>query len=422
MSTRTRGANAHGTPRVLIITDYLPAVNTVNAASQHVALEILRLARAGIDYDVVSIGTTEDIRARQPELPILGESVFRRSGLPHRFLAIRMFRFVFLLTVSIFEPLALYVTLADPIVRGRIRALLGERTYTHIHLQGIGAVRFASSVRRAAPRATLSVCLHNHEAEMARRRLIAAPPVAALAGWVISRVQSVAVEESDIVAMLSNRDAFLLKADLPARLRSRIRVVRPEMLLYWDEPPTASLKSLGFFGNLGRSENQEALLWFLKHVWPHLSGSGLTFKVGGRGAPRSLEQIIARYPDAVHIGYVKDLAQFIRSVDAMIAPLRKGGGVKFKVLQSLSASRVVLGTDLAFEGIDERRSLPRCESIQDYVLQIDHLQSNPTVLAQLQRESKKVAREFFERAPCAWEEIDVLRKETYRPPPEGTSA
>jgi hypothetical protein len=57
------------------------------------------------------------------------------------------------------------------------------------------------------------------------------------------------------------------------------------------------------------------------------------------------------HPSIEVLGEIDDLAEYYESVDISLAPIRLGGGVKTKVIESLCFQVPVIGTVEAFEGI-----------------------------------------------------------------------
>jgi hypothetical protein len=57
------------------------------------------------------------------------------------------------------------------------------------------------------------------------------------------------------------------------------------------------------------------------------------------------------HPSIEVIGEIDDLAKYYASIDISLAPIRLGGGVKTKVIESLCFQVPVIGTAEAFEGI-----------------------------------------------------------------------
>jgi polysaccharide biosynthesis protein PslH len=57
------------------------------------------------------------------------------------------------------------------------------------------------------------------------------------------------------------------------------------------------------------------------------------------------------------IGAVPDVADYYRAADAVIIPLRAGGGTRIKLLEAFSYRRSVVSTALGAEGIEVRHGI-----------------------------------------------------------------
>lgn len=123
-----------------------------------------------------------------------------------------------------------------------------------------------------------------------------------------------------------------------------------------------------FYGAWNRDENSECLLWFIKKVLPLLKRN-FNFKVIGGGMSERLYRKICAVPGFSCAGFVADPVAEIARCEALIAPLHKGAGVKVKVIDALTSGTKVLGTDVAFEGIEDNEThklFIRCSSPKDF--------------------------------------------------------
>ena len=79
-----------------------------------------------------------------------------------------------------------------------------------------------------------------------------------------------------------------------------------------------------------------------------------TFRVTivGPGCPRRLRKTLSRFPEVQVAGYVGDLAGAYLNADAVLVPIRAGGGTRIKVLEAFSRRRPVVSTSAGVEGIE----------------------------------------------------------------------
>jgi polysaccharide biosynthesis protein PslH len=100
---------------------------------------------------------------------------------------------------------------------------------------------------------------------------------------------------------------------------------------------------LVFFGVRDWPPNQEAFLKSLE-LWPRISAGipGAELWIAGAKKPAAREP---QYPPGVHdVGFVPDLAEFLSTCRALMAPIKTGGGVRAKLLDAASRGLPVVAT------------------------------------------------------------------------------
>ena len=97
---------------------------------------------------------------------------------------------------------------------------------------------------------------------------------------------------------------------------------------------------------LGRRDwppNQEAFLHALR-LWPRIADgiSGAELCIVGPKKPGTRDPV---YPEGVReLGFVEDLPEFLGTCRALMAPIKTGGGVRVKLLDSIRMGLPVIGT------------------------------------------------------------------------------
>ena len=108
------------------------------------------------------------------------------------------------------------------------------------------------------------------------------------------------------------------------------------------------------FGKMNFLPNVDAVLWFANKVLPKLPFSIRLVAMGSSPSDKLLE-FSKTNPRLVVTGFVEDPAPILFSALASIAPVKLGGGIQNKVIESLAAGARVIVSEQVM------RSMPNCE-------------------------------------------------------------
>jgi glycosyltransferase involved in cell wall biosynthesis len=129
---------------------------------------------------------------------------------------------------------------------------------------------------------------------------------------------------------------------------------------------SASPPRLVFMGLRDWPPNQEAFLYALR-LWPRIAAGipDAELCVIGKKKPGAADPV---YPDGVRdLGFVEDLPQFLGTCRAMVAPIKTGGGVRVKILDSLRMGLPVVGTSAAIGDLGPLFGLETFDEDQGFV-------------------------------------------------------
>ena len=155
----------------------------------------------------------------------------------------------------------------------------------------------------------------------------------------------------DAIVAFTERDRAAILRTCP---NARVEVISPGARL-----TESALSATGcghpqllFFGNYLHAPNVDAALRLGRDIFPRISGenaeAGL-WLVGDRPPPE-LEQLAS---DCICVpGRVGDLTPYLDAAVAVIVPLRIGGGMRVKVLETLVAGKALIASRLAVVGLD----------------------------------------------------------------------
>ena len=116
-------------------------------------------------------------------------------------------------------------------------------------------------------------------------------------------------------------------------------------------------RRLLFIGSFAHLPNVMAADFFLKQVWPHLTGVTLDIIAGARH-----EYFLGRYADRVRLdlrqpgvqveGFVPDVRPAYQRATLVVAPLVASAGTNIKILEAMAMGKAVISTPAGINGLD----------------------------------------------------------------------
>ena len=159
------------------------------------------------------------------------------------------------------------------------------------------------------------------------------------------------MRECDVTLVVSAAEKDYLARELP---QARIEVLSNVHAVYGRRREFAERRDLVFVGGFQHPPNIDAVLWFLREVFPLVRAHAPDVQVHviGSKAPKQILEL-AHDGATIH-GYVDDIAPFMDGCRLALAPLRYGAGVKGKVNMAMSYGLPVVATTPAVEGMHVR--------------------------------------------------------------------
>lgn len=180
-------------------------------------------------------------------------------------------------------------------------------------------------------------------AREARNRTGLARLTAAAQSRALARVEARYSRSAKIVTAVGWADAALLQS------RGINAVWLPVSLpddSFAAAAPARSEKVAGLIGNFAYWPNVDAYEALVRNWAAPLRERGWSIVVAGRQSRERLRKV-----DGIEIiGEVPNVDAFYERISLSLAPIRLGGGIKVKVIESLAKGIPVLGTPFAFEG------------------------------------------------------------------------
>ena len=163
------------------------------------------------------------------------------------------------------------------------------------------------------------------------------------------RLEHELIEQADETWVVSSLEQQLLQKKRPNK---SIQVVSNIVDIPGSNRPFAVRRDWLFIGGFQHRPNIDAVLFFVKEIYPLLSENLRDAKfyiIGDKPPP----EVAALATDRIVVaGLQRDVRPFFDSVKLSVAPLRFGAGVKGNINQSMAFGVPVVATSMAIEGME----------------------------------------------------------------------
>ena len=153
------------------------------------------------------------------------------------------------------------------------------------------------------------------------------------------------------VIVLTERDKGLVES-LNNNIKVTIIPTGVDTDFYKSNDCVGSEKNLVFVGHYKHFPNADAIVYFVKKIYPKVIQkiSNIKLYIVGSGVTKVVEDL--KSDNIIITGEVEDIRQYLKKPNIFIAPVRLGGGIKGKVLEAMAMGVPVVATKEAVSGID----------------------------------------------------------------------
>ena len=127
---------------------------------------------------------------------------------------------------------------------------------------------------------------------------------------------------------------------------------------------------LVFVGSMDWDPNEDGVVWFLERIYPliHQAVPHASFFVVGRNPSSRLRAIAAKTPSVEVTGPVPDVRPYLAQAEAVVVPLRVGGGTRIKIPEAMAMGKAVVSTPIGAEGLpfEDGKQIRLAEKPQDF--------------------------------------------------------
>ena len=223
------------------------------------------------------------------------------------------------------------------IMAKKIKEFLAKNHIDLIHCDTIGLAEYVRDIKEI-PKVLNH---HNIESHMMLRRAKKEKNLFKkiyfyVEGLKLKKYENRICPKFDINLVVSELDKERLLNIAP---NSKVEVIPNGVDINYFKPNNNKIKkhNLVFAGRMNAYPNEDAVIWFLKEIWPLLKKEvpDVTFTIAGRNPTPRIKKFAKNDPSILVIGCVDDIRPFIAQAEVYICPIRDGG-TKLKLLDAMA--------------------------------------------------------------------------------------
>ena len=224
------------------------------------------------------------------------------------------------------------------------------------------------------------------------------------------RVEAAVCREFDHVITVSEEDERQIREEFGV---AHVSALPTGVDTKYFQPQAAPQRAgnLVFVGSMDWQPNEDGIFWFVREVYPQVRRRAphASLTVVGRNPSARVRQLAEQDHSIEITGTVPDVRPYLARAEAVVVPLRIGGGTRIKIFEAMAMERAVVSTTLGAEGlpVENEKEILMADAAPALAAAVDRILSEATLRESIARAGgAKVVRDHtWERVACRMEEI-----------------
>ncbi|MBO7651716.1 MAG: glycosyltransferase family 4 protein [Bacteroidales bacterium] len=300
----------------------------------------------------------------------------------------------------------------------KLKALLSEKQYDVVQLEGLYLCPYIETIRKYSS-AKIALRAHNVEHEIWKRMVEneKSLPKRLYKGIIARRMRRFElsyINDYDLLVPITDRDAdFFSENGNTKPVYVAQSGIEPESPLLSIDNSKADFTTFSFLGALDWQPNIEGLEWFVRNVWNEYRKKhcGAKFRVAGRNADKKFADfLISNGID--YLGELESVVDFYASGLIFVVPLMSGSGMRIKIVEAMSAGKVVITTSIGTEGIatENGRNIFIADSVADFLSCMEKVASDKVFCDEVSAKARDFVKNNYDNNVIATRLLDFYKK------------
>lgn len=197
------------------------------------------------------------------------------------------------------------------------------------------------------------------------------------------KIEEKLIKDADIVTTVSDFEEKIIREKFNCKNVMIMPTMCYEKILD-NNVDVLNRKDLMFIGGFAHKPNVDAVLWFIKDIFPLIKAqiSNIKVHIAGSNVPNEIVKLGS--DDIIIHGYVTDaeLTDLYSKCRISIIPLRYGAGVKGKVIEAMYNNIQIVSTSIGIEGIESIEGyIKASDTAEDFSNEVVYLYKKPNLIA-----------------------------------------
>lgn len=291
--------------------------------------------------------------------------------------------------------------------------LLEREHFDVVQLEGTYAGPYVDTIREHH-KGIISLRMHNVEYEIWER--LAANNNNPLKAWYLKvlakrlkKYEFELLNKVDLIVPVTQTDANKFKDLAPSKPYLVIPAGIDES--YWEYSPSYALNKWYHLGSMEWLPNKEAVEEYLRSWHPLIQQQlpNYSFHLAGKGIDTDAYESSNKLSvySVVHDAYT-----FVRDMDVCVVPLLSGSGIRLKILEAMSAGKLVVSTSVGIQGIDalDNEHLLIVDSPADLKAKLNAIATGEIDVEKLIKNAKALVHHKYSIEACSQELTSYYHK------------
>jgi len=150
--------------------------------------------------------------------------------------------------------------------------------------------------------------------------------------------------------------------------------------------------NMGFLGSANWQPNSDAIQALNKTIFPAIleKYKNARLFIGGY----KTENIHPEHPAVINLGTLKNTNELLDKISLFLVPLTSGSGLKIKVVEAICKGKIVIGSAIAFEGLDFLPNNRIAKTTEDYLQHIGNILTNQQLKDEVSKQQDALLQYF----------------------------